>query len=343
MKKLSQLLFQLVNKIPSAAIFKIGFSLFNKTNAGMVIALHRVTATNEKSLNDFIEISAGKLESIILELQKLGVLFISLNELSADLKNKKFGNAPVVHLSFDDGYFDNYTLAFPILKKYKIPFSIFITSDFINNNHPFLWWYLLEEIIESKQPISFDKYNFSVTAADYHIKNSKAIFESCRALLIDKVDTDRQYIESQLSSMLQNRASIPAMLNWENIKEMQLTGLCEIGIHSKSHPRFKNISLAQKAAEINHCKEIIRENTGITSTCFAYPYGANDDIGNREGLKEILTAAGIEMAFTTIPGELNAGADKFFVPRVFINSSATSYTLRSRLNGSYQRRLQVDS
>lgn len=54
---------------------------------------------------------------------------VSLNNLNLDSNSKK-----QAVITFDDGYEDNYTYAFQILKKYNVPATIFITSDFIFNN-----------------------------------------------------------------------------------------------------------------------------------------------------------------------------------------------------------------
>ena len=45
----------------------------------------------------------------------------------------------IVILTFDDGYADNYTLAFPILKKYGFVGTVFLVSDYVNTDHIFYW------------------------------------------------------------------------------------------------------------------------------------------------------------------------------------------------------------
>lgn len=311
----------------------------------MVIALHRVVEAaipiKEPSLNNFIEITDKKLEETILNLQKLNVQFVSLGELETYLSQDKKPKRPLVHVSFDDGYLDNFTIAYPILKKYKIPFSIFVASDFINNDQPFLWWYIIEGIIKNEQTISFVKYNFLITENDYKTKSKQVIFEELRSLILEYVDRDRSYFEDQLKGYAKDflEISIPKMMKWNHLSMMLESDFLELGIHTKSHSRFKCLDSDQKKEELLCCKVAIREHTDVTAKYFSYPYGAEDDIGNFDELKTILPDCGMKLAFTTIPGELNQTNNQFFIPRLFINNSVTIYTLKSRLNGSYQRKI----
>src|SRR5437868_5123786 len=89
---------------------------------GQILMFHRVLPEsgklrihNHKSL----EVSPDHLENIILYFKKLDYDFISLDELSSRKKKprKKF-----VVFTFDDGYVDNYTYAYPIFKKHNVPF-----------------------------------------------------------------------------------------------------------------------------------------------------------------------------------------------------------------------------
>ena len=343
MFRLKKIFLYLLNKIPSRRLFRFYFSKQHTNNIGMVVALHRITAagthTDQSALNSFIEMTGSRLEETIINLQKLNVKFIALSELPACLQNDPTEKKPFVHFSFDDGYLDNATLAYPILKKYHIPFSIFVTSSFIDNRRPFTWWYIIEAIIKNERELSFIKYDYSISQRDYQAKEKSKIFEDMVLFILANIDNDRSYFEQALTEQAQNlpEEAIPKMMCWADLNNMVSTGLCELGIHTNSHARFRDITMEEKRKEILLCKEAIRANTGISSKYFAYPYGAKEDIGSREGLKEMLKDCGIEMAFTTIPGELNKAADKFFIPRILINNNATMYTLKSRLNGTYQR------
>ena len=48
-------------------------------------------------------------------------------------------------VTFDDGYRDNYTLAYPLLKRLGVPFTVYVTSGFIDNRLP-MWWYSEQQL-----------------------------------------------------------------------------------------------------------------------------------------------------------------------------------------------------
>ena len=62
---------------------------------------------------------------------------IPLSELEQMLREKKKISAKTVVLTFDDGYENNYTKVFPILKKYHFPAAFFIITNFIGKEEHF--------------------------------------------------------------------------------------------------------------------------------------------------------------------------------------------------------------
>lgn len=71
---------------------------------------------------------------------------ISPEELYAFLEGKgTLPDRPVL-ITFDDGYVDNYTNAYPILKKYNLKATIFIVTGFVSERKGYLTWDQLREM-----------------------------------------------------------------------------------------------------------------------------------------------------------------------------------------------------
>lgn len=78
---------------------------------------------------DALTISPEIFEAMIKEVQKLGFTFLTYEEFKAIIFGRKKAEKRQVLLTFDDGYYDNFAFAFPLLKKYKIPAVIFLISS----------------------------------------------------------------------------------------------------------------------------------------------------------------------------------------------------------------------
>lgn len=106
---------------------------------GEVWMLHSVCRDGQQELKDStLEISASKLEEIIRQKKEKGYKFISLDDLykiySRETKVRKF-----ICITFDDGYENNYSVAYPILRKYFCPFAVAIATGLCDGSvKP--WW-----------------------------------------------------------------------------------------------------------------------------------------------------------------------------------------------------------
>ena len=98
-----------------------------------------------------------------------------------DLPNLASYQKPVI-LTFDDGYRNNYTVLFPLLKKYQIKATIFIFPNNIGTNKNFLTWDMVKEMQDSGL-VSFQSHTMShrdldtLTEAEqrYELEESKRI------------------------------------------------------------------------------------------------------------------------------------------------------------------------
>lgn len=76
---------------------------------------------------------------------------VSLNEAYNIFKNKEeVNNSSLLVFTFDDGYEDNYTLGFPILKEYGIKFNINVIGRYADENREnYLSWGQIKEMNKS--------------------------------------------------------------------------------------------------------------------------------------------------------------------------------------------------
>jgi peptidoglycan/xylan/chitin deacetylase (PgdA/CDA1 family) len=160
-------------------------------------------------------------EAEMQHLKDAGYHSITFKDLEDWKDGRPLPNKPIV-ITFDDGYKDNYTEAFPVLKKLGLKATIFVVSGFVGG------------------------------------KNN---------------------------------------LTWDEIKDMQQSGIIEIGAHTVSHLDLTKLSEKQKWEEIHGSKVAIEEQIGCPVIAFAYPAGRYDDATVKETEK-----AGFEFAVTTRNG-----------------------------------------
>ncbi len=111
---------------------------------GRILMLHRVVEQRSDGENRELEVTQQFLEQTIDDYRRKGYQFVSIDE-ACSIIAKGQSKQPFVCLTFDDGYQDNYDIAYPILKKLEVPFIIYVTTGFIDNRIP-MRWYLDEQL-----------------------------------------------------------------------------------------------------------------------------------------------------------------------------------------------------
>jgi peptidoglycan/xylan/chitin deacetylase (PgdA/CDA1 family) len=153
-----------------------------------------------------------------------------------------------VALTLDDGFRDNYTTAWPLLRQYKLPATFFLPTDAIG----------------ADELLPVHKY--------YYLANHKK-FAFPKELALDL--PERRRVINELCTGI--RFTIPHIggklyLNWQQAEEMAESGM-EIGAHTQSHPWIAAISTDEARKEITGSKQILEQRLGRPIKSFAYPYG----------------------------------------------------------------------
>ncbi len=238
---------------------------------------------------------------------------ISLGQAVSEIERGGNNRGGVV-LTFDDGYRDNYDAAFPILRQYQCPATIFVTCDAVASG-TFHWTQFDSAVLSGSRP-SLDLTEFGLGRFDLEgRKRRERVLVELHRRLKSLPDADRQEIVAAIVRSLGDGGSpCRAMLSWEEVREMQQSGLITIGSHTLSHRILTRVSSAAARAEIQDSKRVLEENTGHPVEFFAYPNGGPSDFSPE--IAEMVKASGYRAACSTIPGAPTGPRDLFSLPRI---------------------------
>ena len=208
----------------------------------------------------------------------------------------------LVGITFDDGYADNYHNALPILRRYNLPATIFLTTGSIDSGEP-LWFEALAEAVK-KTPHEFIDIEFDVaqrlwlrTQSERLQANGK-IFAELRKL--NDGERNRRLAELLRRLGLAGKSSRRhKMLTWEQVRLMRKQAIT-FGGHTVTHPFLSRLTDSQLAWEVSECKRRIEDELQEAVSYFAYPNGRECDF--HRPAKDALDAAGYQAAMTTIWG-----------------------------------------
>lgn len=188
-----------------------------------------------------LHVSSNSLDAQIKYLLEQGYQFKQLSDVFDSAASGTVKYDKTIVLTFDDGYRSFYTAAYPILKKYNIPATLFVINQDIGK---------------------------------------------------------RGYV------------------TWEMMKEMQASGLVEIGAHTMNHKHLDKLKLEKVKCQIEESKRQLEVGLKTQIKVFAYPYG-----GYNQKIEEIVKQAGFIGAVGVYNGDRPNAEGLFAWRRIMITNA----------------------
>jgi peptidoglycan/xylan/chitin deacetylase (PgdA/CDA1 family) len=240
---------------------------------------------------------------------------VPLAELVEQVERGDVRSGQVV-VTFDDGHVDNHRFAFPILKQLGLPWTVFVSTSFIETGRPF-WWDRLAAIVSSGVGRIVDAPLDSGRSLRIDLMTPRGVKQSFDELRrsLSGLEGPRRHealeaLASELGSLEVTDDDRP--MTWAEVRTLAAAGVT-IGAHTHSHPDLRKLPSDLVRMEVGHSRELIRERLGLEPAYFAYPYGDFD-----EQAVEVVSRAGFRAAVTVEEVVCTAESSRFLLPRITV-------------------------
>jgi peptidoglycan/xylan/chitin deacetylase (PgdA/CDA1 family) len=229
----------------------------------------------------------------------------------------RHGDIPdrAVAITFDDGYRDNYENAFPILKKYELPATIFVATGAIGTGET-LWH---DRIFDAFRHTSASHLHLKGIAVNELVLDNSESRHHALKLTLDHAKklygiSRLEFVEEVEQALTPNRPpqQEDRMLTWDQIGEMHRAGI-RFGSHTVTHPILSRVPQEELTRELFESKRQLSKQLGAPVESFAYPNGRASDYNST--VKDALRECGYTFAVTCEPGYNCAQADPFELKR----------------------------
>lgn len=313
--------------------FLIYLRFFKPKSEAMILMYHHIKANDRHDLSG---VSEATFDSQMAYLSK-HFNVVSLREMVAILKQKKKIPRNTIAITFDDGYENFYTKAYPILKKYRVPATVYLVSHAIEKKET-IWTERIASVIKSAK-LDRIELKFNGTHLIYPLTSEEErglALKEIKGTLKRVSNRDRNAALSAFDRAYAQEegggADNSDMMSWSQVTDMDAE-LVNIGAHTMTHPILSRLSSTEAEREISGSKAFIEEKLGRPIYDFCYPNGEATDYN--EEVKKITEEAGFESSCTTILGHNDEKTNRYELFRTYVRNEPL-YSLMARIVGVIQ-------
>ena len=328
-------------KIPGSSKFQQAFQGVQKrlaSSKGIILMYHRIV---ELDIDPWSLCVTPQHFAEHLEVLQKHYHPLSLPQLVEALRENKLPDRGVV-VTFDDGYADNLYNAKPLLEKYNIPATFFISTGSIGQNREF-WWDELERLLlqprklPEKLSLNIDGnvYQWNLDQAVNYTEQDYQRDRTCKAweaqpgsrmsfyysiwqTLRPLLEKERQRILDEILEWAVAESTPRATyrsLSPEELSALAEGELVEIGAHTVTHPFLSAQSTALQRDEIKQSKIDLEKMLNHPVTSFSYPFG-----DRTVETVELTRTAGFDCACSTFEEFVWQKSDPFQLPRFAVEN-----------------------
>ena len=272
-----------------------------------ILIFHRVVP-----VHDPLRPGEPSVEQFAWQMRLLREHFHPLPLLEA-VQRLREGSLPprAVCVTFDDGYADNAQCAMPVLKRYAIPATVFISTGFLNGGRMFN-----DTVIETVRGVASDYFDLRDLGLEaYPMSTTADRLQSIAAILraIKPLDLERRQEVADAIQATARQLPDDTMMTDQQVRSLVANGI-EVGAHTVHHPILASLDSAAAQAEISGSKTHLETLLQRDVQLFAYPNG-RPQIDYREEHRAMVERCGFLAAVSTHWGAATIDSDPYQLPR----------------------------
>lgn len=295
----------------TSALTKTAFGTFNMIvpNRLSILIFHRVHAIADSIFPS--EPDARRFDRL-MRFIATSFNVIRLGDAATKLASGKLPARSLV-ITFDDGYADNAEVALPILRRYGLVATFFVSTGFLDGGR--MWNDSVIECLRNTRKEHVDLEEFGLGRVI--LNNAEARQHTIEALLrrIKYLTlAERQEAIAHLQRLC-DLSTLPSnlMMCTDQVRELHAAGM-ECGGHTVNHPILQSLSLNDARDEIEQGKRHLESIIDAPVDVFAYPNGKPDQDYSAKHAR-LVENLGFRCAVTTAKGSAQPGDDLFQIPR----------------------------
>jgi peptidoglycan/xylan/chitin deacetylase (PgdA/CDA1 family) len=185
---------------------------------------------------------------------------------------------PRVLITFDDGYLDNYQLAFPVLRRHGVQGVFFVPTGFVGTGR-IPWWdavaYVVKRSRQQRIRLEYPQVQEFDLAADGAARCIMNILRLYKQPAMRDHERFMEQLERVCDATRPNEGTARCFLNWDEAREMVQGGMA-FGSHTHNHEILSKQTAAAQLEELTVSRRILEAELKQSVDTLAYPVGARD-------------------------------------------------------------------
>lgn len=256
---------------------------------------------------------------------------VSGDEIADILSGRTTLREPVVAMTFDDAYRDNFDVGVMLMERFRMKATFFVPTGFIETGVIPPWdrlGYLVQHatrrILDVPAVGDAGPFTFDLSYYDGAMTHLMAAYRMLPAA------QQPVFVEACEQAAGVRTTTASPFMTWAQIRELRRMGHT-IGAHTHTHPVLSALTPEAQQFEVAHSKQLLEDPLGEPVRVFAYPYGKPHSTFS-DTSREIVRRCGFEAAFSFYGGWNRPGRiDAFDVKRIKVERAASLAMFRTRV------------